>query len=330
MNELVLSLSYTPLIVDINHVKSLPQSELPKISVVIPSFNQARYLPQTIDSVLSQNYPNMEIFVADGSSRDNSIEILENYQKSHKSLFRFVSEPDNGQYHAVNKGIAATDGDIIAWINSDDVYLPETFWKVATFFYFNRCAMVAYGRNKYTDEKLSPIVDYWVDWSPILREQKRKMMHHCLPPQPSLFFRRICSKLLGKLESPILDYELWLRWQQDVQFYFINDYLSLSRLHSEAQTVKDTKRILRGIVETVHQYYGTVPYSWTLKQAHCEKYGNIISPDKPAPFTRAIRLKAIYYWLYYNFRWAPRTVVKILVAGKKAIRESLRGNVFSV
>ena len=75
----------------------------------------------------------MEVFVADGGSTDGSVAILADYARKHSNL-RFVSEPDGGQYQAVNKGIDATDGEIIAWINSDDVYLPETFWKIAAFF----------------------------------------------------------------------------------------------------------------------------------------------------------------------------------------------------
>ncbi|MDM8554070.1 glycosyltransferase family 2 protein [Desulfococcaceae bacterium HSG7] len=327
MNESERSMTFIPKEEDILFVKNLPIDKLLTISVVIPSYSQAKFLPETLDSVLSQNYPRMEIFVADGGSTDGSVEILEKYASENKAIFRYVSEPDGGQFDAVNKGIESVEGEIIAWINSDDIYLPNTLWKVAAFFYYNRCALVGYGRNRYTDENLVPVVDYPVDWSPVWREHKKKMMHRCLPAQPSLFFRRECYHLFGKLAHEILDYELWLRWQQDTQFYFIDDYLSLSRLHSEAQTIKDTKRILFGICDVVHRYYGLVSYNWTFKQAHTETYGNIIKPGQEAPVTKIIRFKAIYYWFYYNIRWLPRTIKKILHTGFQAVRESLFGKI---
>jgi glycosyltransferase involved in cell wall biosynthesis len=327
VNELEQSLAYIPEEGDIDFVKRLPAEDLPKISVVMPSYNQVSFLQQALDSILSQEYPHLEIYVADGGSSDGSVEILKAYKRKHKKIIRYVSEPDEGQYHAVNKCIDATDGDIIAWLNSDDVYLTDTFWKVATFFYFNRCALVAYGRNRYTDENLVPIIDYPVDWSPMWTEQKRRMMHFCLPPQPSLFFHRMATVLLGKLVSPILDYELWLRWQRDVQFYFIDDYLSLSRLHSEAQTVKNSIKLIHGICEVVHQYYWLVPYSWTVKRAYTEAYGSVWEMKDPPPVTRHIRMKAWFYWIYYNLRWAPRSLKKIFRVLILSIKESIFGRV---
>ena len=327
MNKFERSLAYVPSESDIAVVQALPVERLPKISVVIPSFNQAKFLPQTLDSVLSQGYPRLEIFVADGGSTNGSVAILANYASKHKDIFRYVSEPDDGQYHAVNKGIDATDGEIIAWINSDDVYLPGAFWKVVAFFHFNRCALVVYGRNRYTDAQLVPIIDYPVDWSPFLREQKRRMMHFCLPPQPSLFFRRIATALLGNLASPILDYELWLRWQQDIPFYFIDDYLSLSRLHSEAKTIKARNQLIHGICKVVHQYYLTVPYSWTIRRAYNEAYGSIWTTGETPPVTWLIRLKGLYYWVYYNLRWSLRTLHKSFHTFVRSIKESLLGHI---
>lgn len=326
MNSLERSLAYVPLAEDIAAVRALPVERLPKVSVVIPSFNQAKFLSQTLESVLSQGYPRLEIFVADGGSTDGSVEILAQYASRYRDFFRYVSEPDGGQQHGVNKGIAATDGDIIAWINSDDVYLSDAFWKVAAFFHFNRCALVVYGRNRYTDDQLVTKMDYPVDWSPRLREQRRRMLHFCLPPQPSLFFRRVAVVLSGKLTSPILDYELWLRWQRDMQFYFIDDYLSLSRLHAEAKTVNISSQLIHGICEVVHQYYLVVPYSWTLSRAYNEAYGSSWTSGEAPPVTRSIRCKALYYWIWYNLRWGPRALRSGFRTLAGSLRESLHGH----
>lgn len=105
------------------------QRPLPKISIVTPSFNQAEFLEATIQSVLQQNYPNLEYIIIDGGSTDGSVEIIQRYENQ---LHYWCSEPDAGQYDAINKGFAHTSGDIMAWINSDDLYCPWAFKTVAS------------------------------------------------------------------------------------------------------------------------------------------------------------------------------------------------------
>ena len=103
----------------------------PKISIVTPSFNQAPYIEETLQSVLGQNYPNLEYVVIDGGSADGSVDIIKKYEDQ---LHYFVSEKDFGHGHAINKGFAKTSGEIMAWINSDDKYMPWAFNVVAEIF----------------------------------------------------------------------------------------------------------------------------------------------------------------------------------------------------
>jgi glycosyltransferase involved in cell wall biosynthesis len=102
---------------------------LPKISIVTPSFNQAEFLEATIESIISQNYPNLEYIIIDGGSTDRSVEIIKKYEKY---LHFWCSEPDSGQYDAINKGFIHSTGEIMAWLNSDDMYCPWSFKTVAS------------------------------------------------------------------------------------------------------------------------------------------------------------------------------------------------------
>ena len=108
-------------------------STYPRISIVTPSFNQALFVEETIQSVISQNYPNKEYIIIDGSSTDATVDIIKKYESQ---ISYWVSEPDRGQSHALNKGLKCATGDIIGWINSDDTYMPGTFCKAVS--YFNR------------------------------------------------------------------------------------------------------------------------------------------------------------------------------------------------
>ena len=107
----------------------------PKISVVVPSYNQGSYIEETILSIIKQNYPKLELIIIDGGSTDNSVEIIKKYSSF---INYFISEKDNGQAHALNKGFAKASGDLCAYLNSDDCYLDNIFWKIRDFYLKNK------------------------------------------------------------------------------------------------------------------------------------------------------------------------------------------------
>jgi glycosyltransferase involved in cell wall biosynthesis len=125
-------------------------SPWPRISIVTPSFNQGQFLEETIRSVLLQGYPDIEYIIIDGGSTDNSVEIIKKYEPW---LAYWVSEPDRGQSHAINKGFERSTGEIMAWLNSDDMFLPEIFGTVGENIAGFSFPMLLIGNRVYIDAK---------------------------------------------------------------------------------------------------------------------------------------------------------------------------------
>ena len=120
----------------------------PKISVVTPSFNQGRFIEDCIKSVLDQNYPNFEHIIVDNCSTDGTLEVLKKYPH-----LKWIFETDKGQSDAINKGFRRSTGDIVAWLNSDDFYCENVFWKIVEIFLKNPQVFWIYGNSYFVDEK---------------------------------------------------------------------------------------------------------------------------------------------------------------------------------
>ena len=204
-----------------------------RISIITPSYNQGRFIRQTIDSVLSQNYPDLEYIVCDGGSHDETVSIL----KSYGTRIKWVSEKDRGQTDAINKGLRMTTGDIIAYINSDDYYLPETLKKIAEFFKKNPKAQWVTGDYQIVNEKGKPIQQFIVWYKRFLRLFPTKNMLYFTNfiAQPSTFWRRSHLKTIGLFNESlryVMDYEYWLRSIEQFPLSVIYSPLSVFRIHS--------------------------------------------------------------------------------------------------
>lgn len=208
-------------------------SDLPRITVVVPSFNQGRFIEATLKSVLDQEYPNLELMVIDGGSTDQTVEIVKRYEPR---LSYWVSEKDRGQTHAINKGFARATGELVTWLNSDDLQESDALRTIAAE-YMSDPADVLYG-----------------DYALITSNGSRFMEKKEIPfsfflllygvnfiGQPSSFIRRTALERFGYLDENLhfmMDYEYWLRLASGgARFRHIPRRLSLYRYHETSKTV---------------------------------------------------------------------------------------------
>ncbi len=203
----------------------------PVISVITPSFNQGNYIEETIASVLSQDYPHIEYMVVDGGSTDNTLNILRQY----RGKIRWISEKDNGQADAINKGVRMTKGEIVAWLNSDDIFLPGAIQKVAEYFDNHPDVQMIYGKAYFIDPAGKIVGRYPTE--PFNFERLASFNFVC---QPSAFFRRETFYDVGGLNPELhysLDYDLWIRIAQKFSVRYFPVFLSGYRLHETSKTV---------------------------------------------------------------------------------------------
>ncbi|HSB02002.1 MAG TPA: glycosyltransferase family 2 protein [Anaerolineales bacterium] len=200
------------------------------VSIVTPSYNQASYLEQTIQSVLGQEYPHMEYLVIDGGSTDHSVEVIKRYANR---LAYWVSEKDRGQAEAINKGFARAKGEILAWLNSDDYYLPNTISAVVKCFEENPEIVMAYGDMLAVDGSGQTIN--------ILKYKQlslEDLLCFQIIGQPSVFFRRSAFEKTGPVETSfhfMLDHHLWIRLAQQGPILHVPQVWSAARYHPAAK-----------------------------------------------------------------------------------------------
>ena len=208
----------------------------PKFTVVTPTYNQGLFIEKTIDSVLSQGFQNLEFIIIDGGSKDNTVEIIKKYKRH---LSYWVSEPDRGQSHAINKGMARATGEILTWLNSDDWHLPGTLTRFAEVFESHPETDVIVGAGRIVDE-IGREIYYCKPSTAIDLETMFGWMEGGNFMQPSAAFRRKAWEKVGGLDESIhiaLDVDLWLRMASaGLVFEPITDLLSEALSHPQAKT----------------------------------------------------------------------------------------------
>jgi glycosyltransferase involved in cell wall biosynthesis len=264
----------------------------PRISIVTPSYNQEAFIDETICSVLSQGYPNLEYVVIDGGSTDGSVEIIRKYEHQ---LTYWVSEHDAGQYDAINKGFSKATGDIMAWLNSDDKYMPWTFQVIGDIF------------------STLPEVEWLTTLYPIMWDASGRATgcHYqdgysrqgffrgenlpgagwyarCWIQQESTFWRRsLWERTGGYVDASLAlagDFELWARFFKDTELYGVGIPLGGFRVHDDQKTARHLNVYLKE-AEGILRRHGGLPYGKLESFLHWKLLRHI-----PVGFKRRMRL----------------------------------------
>ena len=233
----------------------------PLVSIITPSFNQAQFLEETIRSVLAQDYPNLEYILVDGGSTDGSLEIIQCYADR---LAWWVSEPDRGQTDALNKGFARARGEVFAWLNSDDTYLPGAISQAVACLEVHPQAALVYGDADLIDEQgrvLGPFPARQTD----LKHMLRGSVHI---PQQASFFRGSLWPKVGPLDPSFyfaMDYDLWLRLAGHGIFVYTPQRWANFRLHGGAKTTLSDDRCYPEMVRAARRLTGRAPAALMLR-----------------------------------------------------------------
>lgn len=242
----------------------MEQPSLPRISIVTPSYNQAEFLERTILSVLNSGYPNLEYIIIDGGSTDDSLSIIKKYQER---VDYWVSERDNGQSHAINKGLAQSSGVYFGWLNSDDYLEPGVLRKVAEAFADSGVGTVCGKLNvvdaagNYIETRESPLVSF----ESLLNGAAQII-------QPGSFHRKELLDKYGGVREGLryaMDYELWLRLGQYSEYKTLGSVLANYTLQPKSKTCMEYRKFLPEISQIRRQYGGRLFSTKSVNIARC-------------------------------------------------------------
>lgn len=228
----------------------------PKVSIITPSLNQGNFIEATINSVINQSYQNIEYIIIDGGSKDQSVDIIRNYEDK---LSYWVSEKDKGQSHAINKGFKQASGEIITWINSDDQLTPNALEYVVDLFRKNPKVSVIHGKT---------VLYTLTGWEQIKGSLEEGFPHRYLAgmafPQPSSFFRKSALSGVGLLDESFhfgMDYDLFVRMA--LQYDFLKSDLIFSKylLHEDSKTTNSSLKFADDWAKVFSKVARSFPFS---------------------------------------------------------------------
>ena len=240
----------------------------PLVSVVMPSMNQPEFINDAITSVLSQDYPNIELIVADGGSHKATLDILASRQQQDRRL-RYFSRGDRGPAHALNDAMDKVRGTVIGWLNSDDLYTPGAVSRAMKVLAKEPQLLMVYGQGQHIDEHGKYIGTY-----PTLPPSTpvNKFTEGCFICQPTMFFRRSARVMLGTLDEKLkaaFDFEYWLRafCAFPDRIGYVENVQAMSRLHNGCITIRMRRTVALEGMEVLTRHLGAAPKEWILTYA---------------------------------------------------------------
>lgn len=295
-----------------SQTRRLDVDGMPKLSVVTPSFNQVDFIEETIRSVLLQDYPNIEYNVIDGGSTDGSVDIIEKYEKW---LDYWVSEPDNGQSHAINKGWNQSSGEILAWLNSDDVYQPGALSQAAAYLTKHQTVGMVYGNCDMIDQTgkttgVCPTMAF---------DLKALVCNQWFISQPATFFRKTAVEKAGKIDESlhlVMDWEYFLR----IAFNDIVTYLPVDvakfRVWEDAKTSSQSIRSAREKLAVLERIFSSNNKKMDISEYRKDAFSYIHRWTANAYNRHHCKWRALHHYIK-SIRYRPELI------GDAAMRRTL-------
>jgi glycosyltransferase involved in cell wall biosynthesis len=287
--------------------------EISTVSIVTPSYNQGQFLAETIESVLCQEGEfQLDFIIVDGASTDNSVKIIRKYEtlldqgewpvRCRGISYRWLSEPDQGQSDALIKGFALANGELLAWLNSDDTYLPGAVSKAIAALRQQPDIGLLHGRAHFTDANGEILGE--VDTGPTDYNGLAALNLVC---QPTAFFRKTAWDAVNGVDPELIytmDHDLWIRMTRLFNAGYVDDFLATYRLHGGSKTVaaKDVVQFQTEILRTLRKHYNWAPANRVY--GHCHAVINAMAPrfvvNHPLLFSTVTVLTAMIEYLRLN------------------------------
>lgn len=251
-------------------------SSVPLVSIVMPSFNQEHFIEAAVRSVLEQDYPSLELIIADGGSTDGTLQCLEGLLAHFGNRLRWISEPDSGPANAINKALGMVRGAIIGWLNSDDLYAPGAVRAAVHCLTTRPETLMVYGEGEHIDENGKRLGRY-----PTLPPSASPEVFQkgCFICQPTVFLRLEVLQRVGFLDESLktaFDFELWLRIFQQFpeRIALLDQVLASSRIHAACITSQQRRLIAMENIRVLSKYFGHAQPHWLLTYAEelCQNY----------------------------------------------------------
>lgn len=231
----------------------------PLISIVIPSFNKAAYIARTLDSIFDQRYPALEVIIQDGGSNDGTVDIIKKYARRYPKVIKWVSAPDGGQLNAINTGLNKASGQILTFINADDIYTPDSLTAVGQAFFLHPQIYWLAGEGDVINEN-GIVIHTFTNWYKRLLLHKNRrwiLLVTNYLMQPSVFISRTAYMKYGPFtgtKTSVMEYALWLKLAQTSMPLVLPQALTAFRLHTDSLTSNYYQSILKEDTRIVNQY----------------------------------------------------------------------------